>query len=99
MKIERATQLLFLLLISQGGNAAYANLPRGASASPVQVSAQANKITVSGTVVDVNGEPLVGVSVLEKGTGNGTITDMDGTLPCPQAREPHSKSLTWGIRT
>ena len=26
MKIERATQLLFLLLISQGGNAAYANL-------------------------------------------------------------------------
>lgn len=31
MKIERATQLLFLLLISQGGNAAYANLPRGAS--------------------------------------------------------------------
>ena len=54
MKIERATQLLFLLLISQGGNAAYANLPRGASASPVQVSAQANKITVSGTVVDVN---------------------------------------------
>lgn len=66
MKIERATQLLFLLLISQGGNAAYANLPRGASASSVQVSAQANKITVSGTVVDVNGEPLVGVSVLEK---------------------------------
>ena len=80
MKIERATQLLFLLLISQGGNAAYANLPRGASASPVQVSAQANKITVSGTVVDVNGEPLVGVSVLEKGTGNGTITDMDGNF-------------------
>ena len=80
MKIERATQLLFLLLISQGGNAAYANLPRGASASPVQVSAQANKITVSGTVVDVNGEPLVGVSVLEKGTGNGTITDIDGNF-------------------
>lgn len=80
MKIERATQLLFLLLISQGGNAAYANLPRGASASSVQVSAQANKITVSGTVVDVNGEPLVGVSVLEKGTGNGTITDVDGNF-------------------
>ena len=50
------------------------------NAYPVQVSAQANKITVSGTVVDVNGEPLVGVSVLEKGTGNGTITDMDGNF-------------------
>lgn len=34
MKIERATQLLFLLLISQGGNAAYANLPRGAMRLP-----------------------------------------------------------------
>lgn len=80
MKIERATQLLFLLLVCQGGNAAYANLPRGANEASVQVSAQANKITVSGTVVDVNGEPLVGVSVLEKGTSNGTITDIDGNF-------------------
>lgn len=99
MKIERATQLLFLLLISQGGNAAYANLPRGASASPVQVSAQANKITVSGTVVDVNGEPLVGVSVLEKGTGTVRLPTWTETSPCQQAKGPHSKSLTWGIRT
>ena len=78
MKIERATQLLFLLLISQGGNAAYANLPRGASASPVQVSAQANKITVSGTVVDVNGEPLVGVSVLETRNLLRGVSEPDG---------------------
>lgn len=32
----------------------------------------------SGSVVDVNGEPLIGVNVLEKGTTNGTITDFDG---------------------
>ena len=51
MKIERATQAAIPFADSQGGNAAYANLPRGASASPVQVSAQANKITVSGTVL------------------------------------------------
>ena len=31
-----------------------------------------------GSVVDVNGEPLIGVNVLEKGTTNGTITDFDG---------------------
>lgn len=60
MKIERATQLLFFLLVCQGGNAVYANLPRGASDSFIEASAQVNKITVSGTVVDVNGEPLVG---------------------------------------
>ena len=97
MKIERATQLLFLLLISQGGNAAYANLPRGASASPVQVSAQANKITVSGTVVDVNGEPLVGVSVLEKGTGNGTITDMDGNFTLSAGERGRTRNLLRGV--
>lgn len=41
---------------------------------------------VSGRIVDANGEPLVGVSVLEKGTTNGTITDFDGnyTLTVPE---------------
>ncbi len=34
--------------------------------------------TVSGTVSDQNGVPLPGVSVLEKGTSNGTQTDFDG---------------------
>ena len=33
---------------------------------------------VSGTVLDASGEPLIGVSVLEAGTTNGTVTDMDG---------------------
>lgn len=35
-------------------------------------------ITVKGIVVDLNGEPLIGVNVLEKGTANGAITDFDG---------------------
>ena len=33
---------------------------------------------VSGTVVDANGEAVVGVNVIEKGTANGTITGLDG---------------------
>ena len=33
---------------------------------------------VSGTVLDESGEPLIGVSVLEAGTSNGTVTDIDG---------------------
>lgn len=36
---------------------------------------QANKVT--GTVKDALG-PIIGASVMEKGTSNGTITDMDG---------------------
>ncbi|MCR9264216.1 MAG: TonB-dependent receptor [Flavobacteriaceae bacterium] len=35
-------------------------------------------ITVTGTVMDENGVPLAGASVVEKGSANGTITDFDG---------------------
>ncbi len=34
--------------------------------------------TITGTVVDNNGEPLIGANVLIKGTSSGTITDLDG---------------------
>lgn len=35
---------------------------------------------VSGTIVDDTGEPIIGASILEKGTTNGTITDFDGNF-------------------
>ena len=34
--------------------------------------------TVTGTVTDATGEPLIGASVLQQGTSNGVITDVDG---------------------
>ena len=34
--------------------------------------------TVRGTVIDQNGEPLIGVAVSIKGTTSGTMTDLDG---------------------
>ena len=34
--------------------------------------------TVTGTVTDATGEPLIGASVLQQGTSNGVITDIDG---------------------
>ena len=41
----------------------------------------AQSVTVTGTVLDAaNGEPLIGVSVLEKGTTNGVVTDLDGNF-------------------
>ncbi len=37
--------------------------------------------SISGNVIDVaNGEPIIGASVLEVGTTNGTITDFDGNF-------------------
>ena len=41
-------------------------------------SAYAQGLTVKGTVVDGSGEPLIGASVMVKGTTNGTATDIDG---------------------
>ena len=35
---------------------------------------------VSGVIVDETGEPIIGASILEKGTTNGTITDFDGNF-------------------
>ncbi|WP_025003174.1 SusC/RagA family TonB-linked outer membrane protein [Prevotella dentasini] len=40
------------------------------------VSAQ--DINVSGTVLDPTGEPVIGATIMQKGTSNGTITDLDG---------------------
>ena len=34
--------------------------------------------TITGQVVDAKGEPLIGVSILVKGTTDGAITDLDG---------------------
>jgi TonB-linked SusC/RagA family outer membrane protein len=33
---------------------------------------------ITGTITDTNGEPIIGANVMEKGTSNGTITDLNG---------------------
>ena len=43
-------------------------------ASTVVAQAQ----TISGTVKDATGEPVIGATVMEQGTTNGTVTDFDG---------------------
>lgn len=35
---------------------------------------------ISGTVVDPTGETVIGATVMEKGTSNGTVTDFDGNF-------------------
>ena len=44
----------------------------------VCASMNAQKIEASGTVIDDMGEPVMMATVVQKGTGNGTTTDMEG---------------------
>ena len=44
----------------------------------LSLSAQAEVINVSGKVTDETNSPIIGASVLVKGTTKGTITDMNG---------------------
>ena len=46
----------------------------------LSLSAFAQQITVKGHVVDATGEPVIGASVIEGKSTNGTITDIDGNL-------------------
>lgn len=40
--------------------------------------AMAQQISVSGTVTDPTGEPIIGATVMAQGTANGTVTDYEG---------------------
>ena len=51
-------------------------MAHAAEAPVVQEQQQTTNITV--TVVDSKGEPVIGANVVQKGTTNGTITDIDG---------------------
>jgi hypothetical protein len=42
--------------------------------------------TISGTVLDGNSDPLIGVNILVKGTGRGTVTDVDGKYSLQASR-------------
>ena len=42
---------------------------------------------ISGMVKDMSGEPVIGVNVSVKGTGNGSITDLDGKFTIPNVKE------------
>lgn len=78
MKIERFSifrnglRLAFCLLMISGG----VICPVQFSHAEAAISQQSKNIT--GKILDEFGEPIIGANVVEKGTTNGTITDIDG---------------------
>lgn len=42
------------------------------------LSDEVKSVTIEGKVVDFGGEPIIGAAVLQQGTGNGVVADLDG---------------------
>lgn len=73
LSLEETLQKLFA-----GTNVSYKIVNNQIILSKAQASQQSKR--VKGTVVDKNGEPIIGANVVVKGTTNGTITDIDGNF-------------------
>lgn len=71
-----------LLALAGNTKAEMANIP-GEKSSLFSVNE--NVLSIKGIVVSEKGEPIIGASVVENGTTNGTVTDYDGkfTLNAP----------------
>ncbi len=69
-----ATALTTMFL---GGNALSANATTAQGATPKPLAEQ-QKNTVRGTVTDQAGEPIIGASIVIKGTTKGVVTDTEG---------------------
>ena len=53
------------------------------------------KTTLTGTVLDETGEPIIGANILVKGTTNGTTTDLDGHFSLDVDRIPATLIISY----
>ena len=53
------------------------------------------KHKIAGCVFDNNGEPIIGASVVEQGTKNGTVTDIDGNFVLNCSKENATLSVSY----
>lgn len=59
----------------------------GESRVAQQNSNKPAKYEVKGSIVDPNGEPIIGATIVEQGTNNRTITDIDGNFTLKTSAE------------
>ena len=53
------------------------------------------KTKITGRVLDNNGEPIIGASVVEQGTKNGTVTDIDGNFVLSSSKENPTLDISY----
>ena len=71
-------RIIFSVLLASLALCAHGEKALSAGQSPEQAAKQAPSEEVSGVVTDANGDPLTGVTVLQQGTENMAVTDIDG---------------------
>ncbi len=65
-----------------------------------QIQAQTQKLKVSGVVVDATGNPLLGATVFESGTQNGTMTDYEGKFEVTVSKATATLDISYiGFKT
>ena len=65
-----------------------------------QLKTDGKKKKVSGIILDNNGEPIIGASILVKGTTLGTITDLDGKYSLDNVPENATLEISYiGYKT
>jgi TonB-linked SusC/RagA family outer membrane protein len=74
----KASKMLLSIVISVVCTLIVAADSKAASAVGSAMGTEMSVVTVTGKVFDEQGAPLVGVSVSEKGTSNGVMTDVNG---------------------
>ncbi len=62
---------------------------------PVQQKPESAVKTVNGTVLDERGEPVIGASVVVKGSTTGTITDIDGNYTLSNVPETSTLTISY----
>lgn len=75
-KLLRMTGVLCVAGTLQGVPSILASVPNTIPG----IAQQNDTYTLTGTVLDQNGIPVIGANVIEKGTTNGTVTDFDGNF-------------------
>ena len=50
---------------------------------------------ITGTVVDAAGEPIIGASVVVKGTSNGAVTDLNGNFTIPKGAQNATLTISY----
>lgn len=69
-----------MTVLLQGTGCTYVVRENHIVISKVQATAQQSRKNVTGIITDQQGEPIIGANIVEKGTTNGTVTDIDGNF-------------------